>query len=518
MPTPSEGAHLGGLLAGRRGSAGLDAAALLGALGCGVLVHDRNGAVVAANDEAERLLGAPLERLRGRVPLGALWRVVDETDQPVPEAEAPPMLALRRGRPAGPELLGFGDEPRRRWARVESRPLVDADGRVDGVVTTLVDAADERALRAQVARLVAFEPARQLGEMARTVAHDLNQRLTVAVGHAERALQLAARSRATPKRVRAAVRASIDATHEGAAAVRRIQTYGRPDAAAEPLQLGELLRDAAAFTHPRWHSLPRLQGRPIHLVVDAKGDTTIRGRRGELHELFTNLIFNAVDAMPRGGTIDLHARRVGAQIVVEVTDSGVGMSKELQARVFEPFFTTKGDAGTGLGLPSVRRAVEHHGGTLELRSSEGIGTTFAIAFPAALPAAEPPASPTTAPIPRGRRILVVDDDAEIAGLLHAQLTPHGHTVAVVHSRAAAHARLARGDFDVLIADLAVDGGVPSWDVIDDARADHPHLAVVLCSGWASNLAPGEAAAHGVRAVLAKPWRLEELHAAIATGD
>src|SRR5918911_198665 len=155
---------------------------------------------------------------------------------------------------------------------------------------------------------------------------------------------------------------------------------GDPAGAVEP---GARLRGGARVAAPKWRDGPQAEGRTIRLYVEVAGDTAVEGQPSSLRELFTNLIFNAVDAMPEGGSITLTARREGSRVMADVTDTGVGMSPQTKERVFEPFFTTKGSRGTGLGLATVASITHQHGGEVSITSGPGLGTTIHLAFAAA---------------------------------------------------------------------------------------------------------------------------------------
>jgi signal transduction histidine kinase len=129
------------------------------------------------------------------------------------------------------------------------------------------------------------------------------------------------------------------------------------------------------MTAPPWRDTPQVEGRPISLHVEATGHPVIKGSVARLKEALTNLVFNAVDALPLGGTIRLAIALAGDRAIVEVIDSGVGMSPEVQARVFEPFYTTKGGSGTGLGLSMVFGILEQHGADIRVVSRPGQGAT-----------------------------------------------------------------------------------------------------------------------------------------------
>jgi signal transduction histidine kinase len=149
------------------------------------------------------------------------------------------------------------------------------------------------------------------------------------------------------------------------------------------IDIGQMLHDVAEATAPRWGHLAQAQGRTIRLEVAVRRGLQVTGWPRRLRAAFTNLILNAVDALPEGGEIRLQGVPAGDRVIVEVSDNGVGMSPEVRARCFEPFFTTKGEGGSGLGLPEVRSVITQHGGSVDVESHLGRGTSFRIVLPAA---------------------------------------------------------------------------------------------------------------------------------------
>ena len=176
---------------------------------------------------------------------------------------------------------------------------------------------------------------------------------------------------------------STQAALDGGETVKRLLLFTRaaPEQENKRVELSSLVARRGEADCPRWRDAAQAEGRPISLHIEAESHPTIQGSPARLRELMTNLIFNAVDALPTGGTIRLRVVAEDGQGIIEVTDSGVGMSAEVQARVFEPFFTTKGEGGTGLGLAMVFGIVEQHGGHIDVRSAPGEGTTFRMTFP-----------------------------------------------------------------------------------------------------------------------------------------
>jgi CheY-like chemotaxis protein len=254
------------------------------------------------------------------------------------------------------------------------------------------------------------------------------------------------------------------------------------------------------------------------------------GSEVELRDALTNLIFNAVDAMPEGGTLTLRTRLVtsGARgpehavryLHIEVSDTGIGMEEETRRRCLEPFYTTKGERGTGLGLAMVYGMVQRHSAELEIDSAPRLGTTVRLIFAAADPIAVPVTSaPRQSPLSQRLRILLVDDDPMLIKSLRDILEQEGHVVTVADGGQKGidtfGAALAKGPpFSLVITDL----GMPYVDgraVAAAIKAGSPSTPVILLTGWGKRLlAENDVPAH-VDRVLSKPPRLAEVRAALA---
>jgi CheY-like chemotaxis protein/anti-sigma regulatory factor (Ser/Thr protein kinase) len=275
------------------------------------------------------------------------------------------------------------------------------------------------------------------------------------------------------------------------------------------------VREAAQLTAPRWRDAAQVTGRPISLFIEAPDQPIIQGSPARLRELLTNLIFNAVDALPSGGTIRLRVVTEKEQGVVEVTDSGIGMSAEVQARVFEPFYTTKGEGGTGLGLAMVFGIVEQHGGHIEVHSAPGDGTTFRIRLPLLIPSAEAdvvaapkPAAGSAALVPL--RVLAVDDEPMMTKAVVRMLKPSGHVVSVAGSGEEALEKMAEQTFDVVVSDMGMGAGMNGWELADAVKLRWPNVRFLLATGWGAAIDPVEATNRGVEAVLSKPYHPSDL--------
>jgi CheY-like chemotaxis protein/anti-sigma regulatory factor (Ser/Thr protein kinase) len=281
--------------------------------------------------------------------------------------------------------------------------------------------------------------------------------------------------------------------------------------------------------------MPQQRGIVIRLEIDPAPDLpAILGVEGEVREALTNLIFNAVDAMPDGGVLTLRTRCVAhpdgsgsaaaaisrRSAIIEVSDTGLGMDEDTRRRCLEPFFTTKGERGTGLGLAMVYGVTQRHGADIEIDSTPGRGTTVRLSFP--VPATPPSASaaPAQAEAPTRRlRVLIVDDDPLMLKSLCDTLELDGHVVVTANGGQAGidtfnAARRPDEAFDIVITDL----GMPYVDgrkVASAVKASADATPVILLTGWGQRLvADGETPAH-VDRVLSKPPKLRELRAALA---
>jgi CheY-like chemotaxis protein len=311
--------------------------------------------------------------------------------------------------------------------------------------------------------------------------------------------------------------------------VARLREFYRHDEAQVtllPTDLNTLVLQVAELTRARWSDMPQKRGVVIRMVSELAPDLpVVQGAENEIREALINLVFNAVDAMPDGGTLTLRtAPNPGDMWAppsahVDVIDTGVGMDDATRQRCLEPFFTTKGERGTGLGLAMVYGIAQRHGADVHIDSAVGRGTTVRMSFPVSPVASvtSPEASASHA-LTSPRRILIVDDDPIVLRSLRDTLEADGHAVTAVDGgQAGIDAFRAARDlgeaFDVVITDL----GMPYVDgrqvasAVKQAAAATP---VILLTGWGQRLAAeGEVPAH-VDRVLGKPPKLRELRAAL----
>ena len=372
-------------------------------------------------------------------------------------------------------------------------------------------------LKAAQAQLVFSERVKAIGQMAAGVAHDFNNILGTILGRAQLALLKTETENPDPVRLTEDLRVLARVALQGAETIKRIQkfTRSREDTPRVPLDLNEIVIDALEMTRPKWKIECESLGQPIVIENDLPEVPPVLGNGNDLSQALANLIFNAVEAMPDGGTLRIRSRQEDEWVVLEVEDSGVGMSRETRAKVFEPFFTTK-QTGNGLGLSIVRGIVESHGGEISVVSEEGRGAMFRMKFPVDRTTSAPAAlgckdaEARTKPV----NILLVDDGQEIRESYTELLASGGHRVTQAKGGREALAILREKTFDVVVTDLTMPV-VSGLDVAREAKRLHPGCHVVLITGWTGEIRDEKFRRAGVDRILVKPCLMADLLGAVA---
>lgn len=258
------------------------------------------------------------------------------------------------------------------YAEAHTSPLWK-NGEIDGALVFLHDITDrkrEQELMAQSDKL------RAVGELAAGVAHNLNNSLTVIQGRAQLLLR-----NATDEVSSKSLQVITNAVEDGTKTLRRILEFARRDSVSEfaPVELGYLVTSSIDIARPKWQSKSR-KG-TIEVKVEGNGAVYVMGEQAELREVVLNLIFNAVDAMPEGGVMEIGSRAEIDSGCFWVADTGSGMPPEVASRIFEPFFTTKGKLGSGLGLSASHGIITRHHGEIIVVSEPGEGTRFEVRLP-----------------------------------------------------------------------------------------------------------------------------------------
>ena len=384
-------------------------------------------------------------------------------------------------------------------------------GELLGVLALIRDITEQKLTEEQ---LIQSEKLTALGQLAGGIAHDFNNLLQAIIGYA----QLASRHFKNPEAVQKWLRVIETAARDGSETVRRIQEFSRtrPDVELVPVDLNDAIREALEIVRPRWDEKTMEEGVEVVPYLDLGAIPSILGRSAEIREVFTNLLLNALDAMPTGGEIRIRTWEEGNSVLASVADSGVGMPEEVRRRVFDPFFTTKGEQGTGLGLSVTYSIVARHDGKIWVESREGVGTVFTLRLPAHRGRQAPPKERRSVRRGRTGRILIIEDEERVKNILADMLKDAGHMVRGTRSGEEAIALLDRDPFDLLITDLGMPG-MSGWEVIQRIRERDSRLPIVVLTGWGLK---GEEDRRrlwelGVSQCLFKPVRLQELLQAVS---
>ena len=368
-------------------------------------------------------------------------------------------------------------------------------------------------------RMVQHERLSALGAMTAGIAHDFNNVLSLILGYSE----MLRRSLAQPGGAAAAdllLGTVINAAQDAARMFARLREFYRPadqGQARKMVDLNVLVEQAVELTRPRWHGQALGQGVTIRLRTDlCAGLPALLADAAELREMLTNLIFNAVDALPRGGEITLRTRAEEAAVALEVADTGTGMDEETRRRCLEPFFTTKGQQGTGLGLAMVYGTMQRHGGRIELHSTPGHGTTFTFYLPVEARVPET-VSPPVADVHQSLNILTVDDQPVLCEILAEHLTEDWHTVETAADGREAlekfRAHAAEHPYDLVITDKAMPH-MNGEQLAAAIKAMSPGTRVILLTGYGATGEGGTPPAN-IDMVVDKPVTRQALREAVA---
>jgi len=367
-------------------------------------------------------------------------------------------------------------------------------------------------LKAAQEQLVRTEKLRALGEMASGVAHDFNNLLAAILGRVQ-LIQQKVDDPTLKRWLEVIEQAALD----GAQTVRQIQEFTRVrrDQPTQTVDLNRVVRDAVEVTRPRWQSEPQSRGLDVRVIERLESVPPVDGHPAELRDVLANLILNAVDALPHGGTITIATHPANGAVEVSVTDTGQGMSDSVRRRIFEPFFSTKGPKGRGLGLAMVYGIVSRHGGGIAVESKEGVGSTFTVHLPISGD------QPTAAAPPRQLlsdstiRVLVIDDEEHVREILADMLRLLHHEVVVAEYGAQGIERFRGDTFDLVMTDLAMPG-TSGWQVAQAIKAFRPDVPVILVTGWGVEVPADQLRASGVDRVLTKPFGLEDVREVVAS--
>lgn len=351
-----------------------------------------------------------------------------------------------------------------------------------------------------------------LGQMTLGVAHDFNNVLSAILGRAQLLQQNLHDQRTLESDLRIIEKAALDAT----GIIKRIQQFTRTTKHFDftAVDVNEVVNDVVEMARPRWQDQAQSSGFDITVSVHLGEVPPVVGSASDLRELLINLVFNSIEAMPRGGTISIRTYADGSNVSISISDTGMGVPEQMKRKIFEPFFTTKGMGNSGLGLSIASGIIDRHNGEIEVDSREGYGTTFTINLPIAeniqkteRPTYIPARVPST-------NILVIDDEAMIREILHEILVRDGHTVTVSASSREGLQVFDEGHYDIVYTDL----GMPEmsgWEVASAIKKREPSTIVVMITGWAVCMDNKKIRESGIDLIVSKPFQVQQLRDSLA---
>jgi PAS domain S-box-containing protein len=488
---------------------GRELASIVAASPVAIFMLDKDGIVRFWNASAERVFGYSVEEAVGKLPPYLVDEHMADFDANLERVLNDPAptgaLATRRRRKDG-QIIDVSV----RWARV-----TDADGHPIGVMYVVSDVTRQGSLEAQLRQAQKMEA---VGNLTGGLAHDFNNLLGIIIGN----LDLLRDRQTDEPLVDELAREALDAALRGADLTRRLLAFARRQPLQpERLEVNELV---AGITH----LLKRTLGEQVEIRLELGEDLwPVIVDPAQLEASLTNLATNARDAMPRGGQLTIvtanshldadyasqHTEvQSGDYVLIEVSDTGTGISPEITVQIFEPFFTTKEPGkGTGLGLSMVFGFIKQTGGHISVYSEVGIGTTFRLYLPRADQHAEQAAATHPEPMIRGKgeRVLAVEDNPSLRRVVVRQLSELGYRVLEAEYVQSALDILEHEPADLLFTDVVMPGGVSGYELARAAQSRWPNMKVVLTSGFPESKINGTEGMINVR-LLSKPYRRDDL--------
>ncbi len=471
----------------------------------GIVVCAASLEILDANPSFARMTGHALEELRGR-------RIVElYADAPSEDLDAS-IQAVRSGEVSGRVRRLIRKDGT--FLEVEGRSKMLADGTILELYRDVTEARRQEEDRRRLARI------ETLGLVAGGIAHDFNNILTAALGYVELGLMHAK----GVQRAEMALENAVVAIDQARKLTAQLLTFAR---GGEPvrriLSLADLVRETASFA---------LRGSNVVCRFDQPSEPwPVEADEGQIGQVFHNLVLNARQAMSDGGEMRIQVRNVpddafvpgtqssGPFVSVSIIDRGGGIPDAIRERVFEPYFTTKAD-GRGLGLATAYRIVQRHGGLLSLDVDPGVGCSFTVLLPAR-PGASPEVSePVVASAIGSGRVLVMDDQPAILGMLRQVLAHAGYEVVGVRDGEEAVAALNEAirsgrRIDLAVLDLTVPGGMGGRQALKLLRLQVPDLPVIVSSGYSDDPILARFQDEGFDGACAKPYRMDRLLGEIA---
>ncbi|MFQ6609310.1 MAG: ATP-binding protein [Fidelibacterota bacterium] len=387
-----------------------------------------------------------------------------------------------------------------KYMEEKTHPIIDPVKGNQGFVLVSKNVTHDREIKD---RSVQTKKLSAIGRISAGVAHDFNNLLQVVLGRVRLLEKMV-----SDEKIIEQLRIIETAANSAAATVKKMQEFTRisKDDHLVPVNISKLIHDAVELTSHELKEFSERNGILIQIVENIDPDLYIKGNSNDLQNAVTNIIFNAVDAMPDGGVLFIKVFLVENTVTLSFIDTGIGMTEETKERIFDPFYSTKGVKGNGLGMSEVYGIVKRNQGNISVSSEQGKGSTILLEFPRTLNISQQ--SKSTETLQSGEyQILVIDDEQYVLDVIEDLLTDLGHKVQGFTSAIKAIETLDTTTFDLVITDLGMQE-MTGKEVAEKVKSKSPHLPVILLSGWQVDIHKDPDLKNIVDYSITKPFKIE----------
>jgi PAS domain S-box-containing protein len=463
----------------------------------GICVIGKDNRIKYANKRLAEIQGYPQEEL-----IGTDFR--DFLDEESKQLMADRYLRRQKGEKLFPrfELIVLRKDGEIRNVEINARVIKDSEEDINYIIFTK-DITEKKKMEEQ---LLQAEKLRALAEMASGVAHDFNNALAAILGNTQLLLYTV-----QDEELKESLKTIEKVAKDSAQTVRRLQDFTRKRVHQElfRVDVNSIIKDSIEITKPKWKDEVQSRGVRIEMVSNFGEIPSVSGNASELREVFTNMIFNAIEAMPEGGKIEVRTFYKRREVFIQISDTGIGITEEVRKKIFEPFFTTKPFTNTGLGLSMSYGIVKRFGGEIEVESKVGLGTTFTIILPIGGEEREEVISPSNIKKGRKARILVIDDEEFVRSVLSRTLAQVNHQVTLAEDGEKGIQLFKEGKFDMVLTDLGMPG-MSGWEVCRMIKKINPHTPVGMITGWGMEMSRSKMEEYGLDFFISKPFDFNQI--------
>jgi PAS domain S-box-containing protein len=487
------------------------------------LVIDIEGKVIAWNKAIEEMTGIPKEKMLGKgnyeyaIPFYGERRpiLIDLVLKKSEKHEGMYEAIYREGEDILAETFApKAFQGKGVYIAGKASPLYDSNQKLVGAIESIRDITDrkgtEESMREQ-------ERIRALGEMASGIAHDMNNLLVPLFGIPEmmKMMLLGEDINLVKARLQNFVERMLTEAKSLQQTVARLQDFYRPVSEVDSLDVNTIISASVETLKPKWSMLNK-DGRNINIDLDLQDNLAkVMGSGNEIKQMLINLILNSIYAIPDKGKVTVRSFADEDKVVIEVADTGSGMSEEVKEKCLKPFFTTKGKNGTGIGLHSVFMSMNRHKGSVSIKSQLGEGTAVSLAFPASdkkARVADEIQKKTVPPL----NILLIDDDKDVRDMMAMLLESDGHQVIKAHSGREGLALFEPETCKLVITDLGMPE-ISGYEVVKKIREISQDIPIIVSTGFGDYLTSAETSrllSFGC-VILRKPAKIAEIQDTIA---